>query len=412
MLTKRKFFDKWVESPSAFIQHHVFFDMFWCSFSQTRERLVIGAMSKRGQDTTSSDGSPMAKARPTNLVLQGQCKEGVSSQESGPPVNPGNEYNKKRVCLASGNWSSSSSNAEVGSSQVYRQEMVNLAARRLGKKDLTRPKSEEDSPSTNLWQYHQKWKTWNSPVIHTSEKKFQCIQKKLGRTSINATCSVDSYNNCVLTWRMFMTSSINCSHPPWARFLGEFASLQEYKIREHRECVQHHSKIHEIAFWRDSECEDPGLSFTLMDKINTVQRQRDQVGEGQSLCLRRFSSMCWSDRTSTRSRRCKMDRTNWRSQKVFLEPRRIWSWWRSNWIRVENFPGFTTLTFLKDIQMDLERKNMEPENFKDRIIFMFMFNDIEWKKNDENCISNAEKVKNYSKRFLPGHWTFLGPGSG
>ena len=32
-------------------------------------------------------------------------------------------------------------------------------------------------------------------------------------------------------------------------------------------------------------------------------------------------------------------------------------------------------------------------------------------QNDENCISNAEKVKNYSKRFLPGHWTFLGPGS-
>ena len=70
------------------------------SFSQTRERLVIGAMSKRGQDTTSSDGSPMAKAlAPTNLVLQGQCKEGVSSQGSGSPVNPGNEHNRKRVSL-------------------------------------------------------------------------------------------------------------------------------------------------------------------------------------------------------------------------------------------------------------------------------------------------------------------------
>ena len=54
----------------------------------------------------------------------------------------------KRVSLAAGNRSSSGSNAEVGSSQVYRQEMVNLAARRLGQKDLTRPKSEEDSQST------------------------------------------------------------------------------------------------------------------------------------------------------------------------------------------------------------------------------------------------------------------------
>ena len=33
-----------------------------------------------------------------------------------------------------------------------------------------------------------------------------------------------------------------------------------------------------------------------------------------------------------------------------------------------------------------------------------MFNDI------ENCISNAEQVKNFSKRFLPGHWTFMGLG--
>ena len=30
---------------------------------------------------------------------------------------------------------------------------------------------------------------------------------------------------------------------------------------------------------------------------------------------------------------------------------------------------------------------------------------------NRNCISNAEKVNDYAKQFLPGHWTFLGPGS-
>ena len=30
--------------------------------------------------------------------------------------------------------------------------------------------------------------------------------------------------------------------------------------------------------------------------------------------------------------------------------------------------------------MNLERKNIEPKNFKDRIIFLSMFNDIEWKR--------------------------------
>ena len=42
---------------------------------------------------------------------------------------------------------------------------------------------------------------------------------------------------------------------------------------------------------------------------------------------------------------------------------------------------------------------------------MSMFNDITWKKDDQNCISNAEKVKDYAKKFKPGHWIFLRPGS-
>ena len=42
---------------------------------------------------------------------------------------------------------------------------------------------------------------------------------------------------------------------------------------------------------------------------------------------------------------------------------------------------------------------------------MSMFNVIEWKKNDENCIWNAEQVKNYVMKFLQGQWTFVGPGT-
>ena len=42
--------------------------MYSCShfksfLSQVRERIVIGAMSKRGQNTTSNDGSPTAKSK-------------------------------------------------------------------------------------------------------------------------------------------------------------------------------------------------------------------------------------------------------------------------------------------------------------------------------------------------------------
>ena len=71
-------------------------------------------------------------------------------------------------------------------------------------------------------------------------------------------------------------------------------------------------------------------------------------------------------------------------------------------------PGFTTLQILQEIQDDLQKKNIKPEHFTDRIIFMSMLNDIEWAKRniDETCISNSEEVK----RFSRGHWTFVGLG--
>ena len=44
------------------------------------------------------------------------------------------------------------------------------------------------------------------------------------------------------------------------------------------------------------------------------------------------------------------------------------------------FPGLTSLEILQKIQKDLRDRNIEPEKFEDRIIFMSMFNDIEWTK--------------------------------
>ena len=41
---------------------------------------MIGVMSKRGQNTTSNDGSPTAKARPVNLVMHSPCNEDSSTR--------------------------------------------------------------------------------------------------------------------------------------------------------------------------------------------------------------------------------------------------------------------------------------------------------------------------------------------
>ena len=41
-------------------------------------------------------------------------------------------------------------------------------------------------------------------------------------------------------------------------------------------------------------------------------------------------------------------------------------------------PGFSSLQLLQKIQNYLRERNIEPEKFTDRIVFMSMFNDIDW----------------------------------
>ena len=78
-----------------------------------------------------------------------------------------------------------------------------------------------------------------------------------------------------------------------------------------------------------------------------------------------------------------------------------------------NFPGITTLGLLEKIQSLMRDLQCEPEHFKDRIIFMSMYNDIAWgeKGNAERCEYNSQTVAECARTFPRGHWSFLGPGS-
>ena len=153
------------------------------------------------------------------------------------------------------------------------------------------------------------------------------------------------------------------------------------------------------TFRRNSECERPGIFITIMDEINIGQRSSDQMGASKSLCLRRFRLMCWSHGKGQVE-----DLRMYSSYQdaVGIDGEAIEFEWRIS-------PGFPTLFIFQETQKDCEEKNLQPENFSYRIIFMSMLNDFLSKTDDENCISNAKKVKNYAKKFLPGHWT--GPGS-
>ena len=65
------------------------------------------------------------------------------------------------------------------------------------------------------------------------------------------------------------------------------------------------------------------------------------------------------------------------------------------------------------VQEFLSKMSVQPEDFTGRIIFMSMFNDISWgsKENKQECESSAQLVSICAKRFSPGRWSFLGPGS-
>ena len=76
------------------------------------------------------------------------------------------------------------------------------------------------------------------------------------------------------------------------------------------------------------------------------------------------------------------------------------------------FPGFTTLQLINKVH-EFMTKMGEPSELKGRIIFMSMFNDTIWgyEDNETECIANSTLVSLFAKRFTPGRWSFLGPGS-
>ena len=74
------------------------------------------------------------------------------------------------------------------------------------------------------------------------------------------------------------------------------------------------------------------------------------------------------------------------------------------------FARFTTIEIMEEIQKFMKSIQCEPEEFEGRIIFMSMFNEIEWRQDDAKCILNSIEVARYAHRFPRGHWSFLEPG--
>ena len=76
-----------------------------------------------------------------------------------------------------------------------------------------------------------------------------------------------------------------------------------------------------------------------------------------------------------------------------------------------NFPGFSSFFFFARSRTTWTQRTSSQKTSRTGSSSCPCSMTLYGKKIDENCISNAEEVRNYAMKFFPGHWTFLGPGS-
>ena len=123
-------------------------------------------------------------------------------------------------------------------------------------------------------------------------------------------------------------------------------------------------------------------SVLCVDRIEQAPGAADAKGTGQIEDLKRYSS--YQDAVGLDGEAIEFEWKNLKDLQHWLFFRRSRKTWRRTWSRRIWKTGSSSC---------------------------LCSTTSDWKKNDENCISNAERVKNCAKRFLPGHWTFLGPRS-
>ena len=69
------------------------------------------------------------------------------------------------------------------------------------------------------------------------------------------------------------------------------------------------------------------------------------------------------------------------------------------------FPGHTTLDLVQDVPtMTDDELHVQPQDFQERIIFMSMYNDIDWTRqgNEEVCMGISSRVSEYSEISVRG----------
>ena len=194
--------------------------------------------------------------------------------------------------------------------------------------------------------------------------------------------------------------------------LRQFTFRQKYRRSHNETDVRHIWKVHirtirrdlwsEHKNWEDSSWKH--LSLVGGEEVISLSHTRVYVFSDSA-------KMPWKDEREPTIKLC-MGRQVEVVQKFIRIQSFGNNWWWANGIRVE-YLVFTTLQLCNKVQEFLSKMSDQPEEFKGRIIFMSMFNDISWgsQDNEQECELNANLVSICATRFSPGRWSFFGPGS-
>ena len=224
ILTKGSFSrDEWNDLLRLF--NNMSFSMYSCShFSdfllddQVRKQ---SAMSKKGQKTTSNEGSPKAKARPC-MVARDPRSEELSSRSLGSLVNPENTDERKEVETAAGNSVRSASRSEVGYSQVSRQENVPIAAGNSMREDQHQTHSDERKHSSSN---STRRRVASKPELRNMEYTNRQYMSKI----------FQQYTNRLLNGSNLILHKTKTSHETGEKFVKILGTIAQSKSCIHRQ---------------------------------------------------------------------------------------------------------------------------------------------------------------------------------
>ena len=182
--------------------------------------------------------------------------------------------------------------------------------------------------------------------------------------------------------------------------------VQEHELRGAQDVVRCHIGTDRGKFIRNSDLVYHDIWFLSLDETDSVSWSSHQVGRSKNACPH-IQSCVWESCIMIQ-KRMKNDKNRSMNFNDQTSTQNCMELMENQLSSSGIFPGCTSIEILRQIQKVLQNSTKNPEQLEGRILFMSMFNDMDWTKNriSVECISNSKQVSDYAREDI-GHSSFL-----